>query len=142
VKGLRLATERGLLWFADWHEQRAWIVTDSRRINGQARRLDGKPWQELDGAKAWTFARSLTSWPIGAREAEPYPNIALCEGSPDLLAAHHYIYQEGKENTWGAVTILGSRNKIFVDALPAFEGITREDQKDTGGRNGKEYRLL
>ena len=41
-EGITLAAERGLLFCADSHEGRAWIITDSRRKNAQARRLDGK----------------------------------------------------------------------------------------------------
>lgn len=44
VGGLRLASERGLLLFLNWKGHRAWCVTDSRRVNAQVRRLDGKQW--------------------------------------------------------------------------------------------------
>ena len=47
VEGVSLATERGLLFCADSQEGRAWIITDSRRRNAQARRLDGQSWERL-----------------------------------------------------------------------------------------------
>ena len=55
-EGVALAAERGLLFCADSREGRAWLITDSRRKNAQARRLDGKPWERKD-SKAWTLTR-------------------------------------------------------------------------------------
>ena len=40
-EGLEWASERGLLWFATLKDCPAWIVTDSARLNAQARRMDG-----------------------------------------------------------------------------------------------------
>jgi hypothetical protein len=52
-EGVSLAAERSLLYCADSREGRAWIITDSRRRNAQARRLDGQPWARI-GTALWS----------------------------------------------------------------------------------------
>jgi hypothetical protein len=123
VEGLQLATKCGLLWFATLKGQRAWIVTDSQRLNAQARRLDGGVWDHKDGnPKAWTLAGSWAKWPVGVNEAQPFPNLALCEGGPDLLAAFHFIHCEDREHDCTAVAMLGANLDMHPDALPVFAG--------------------
>lgn len=123
VEGLQLASERGLLWFANLHNLSAWIVTDSERVNAQARRMDGDLWQHLsEPAKAYTLPGCWASWPIGITAAKDFPVIALVEGGPDLLAAHHFIYAEERERDVAAVCITGGTMKIHADALPLFKG--------------------
>ena len=68
IEGVYLAAARGLLWCANSREGQAWIITDSRRRNAQARRLDGQPWARI-GAKAWTLTGSEGALPIRLREA-------------------------------------------------------------------------
>ena len=80
--GARLAILRS------FQEGRAWIITDSRRRNAQARRLDGQSWERL-GAKAWTLPGSEAAWPIGLREVSSFPAIALVEGGP--IYWEHFI---------------------------------------------------
>jgi hypothetical protein len=93
AKGVSLAVQRGLLYCADSREGRAWTLTDSSRVNAQARRIDGKPWQRKARAKAWTLLPgSVASWPVGLPEATPFPAIALVEGAPDLLASLHLAW--------------------------------------------------
>lgn len=123
VGGLQLASDRDLLHFALLHNLSAWIVTDAERVNAQARRMDGGLWQHLsEPAKAWTLPGCWATWPIGIREAQDFPIIALCEGSPDFLAAHHFIYAEERERDVAAVCITGGTMKIHPDALPLFKG--------------------
>lgn len=128
-EGLEWASERGLLWFAALKDCRAWIVTDSARLNAQARRLDGQVWDHLGGRpKAWTLPGSWASWPIGAKEAQPFETIALCEGGPDLLAAHYLALWEQaphyatREVRCAPVAMLGASLKIHPDALTLFRG--------------------
>ena len=123
TEAVALAVDRGLLFCTDWKERRAWIVTDSPRINAQARRLDGEPWNEID-AKAWTLPGSVASWPIGLRETKAFPAIALVEGGPDLLAAFHFLWLAGRGDSIAPVAILGAQNRILKDALPYFQGKT------------------
>jgi hypothetical protein len=120
-QGLQLAQEHGLLWFARIRGVAAWIVTDTRRVNAQARRLDGMPFEHVR-AKAWTLPGSWAGWPIGADEARPFPAIALCEGGADLLAACHFIHCEARETDCAPVAMLGATQRIHADALPAFAG--------------------
>lgn len=120
-EGVRLIAERGLLHFAAWKDSRAWVVSDGERVNAQARRMDGQPWPGI-GAKAQTLPGSCAAWPIGARESQPFPFVLLCEGGPDLLAAHHFIYAHKREANTAAVAILGASNSIPPDALPLFAG--------------------
>ena len=48
--------------------------------------------------------------------------IALVEGAPDLLAAHHFIHAEERERDVAAVAMLGASQRIHADALPLFTG--------------------
>ena len=122
-EGLQLADERGLLHFAMIHNLSAWLVTDAERVNCQARRMDGGLWKHLsEPAKAWTLPGCWASWPIGITEAKDFPVIALVEGTPDLLAAHHCIIAEGRERDVAAVCITGAGMRIHADALPHFTG--------------------
>lgn len=121
LAGVELMATRGLLWFTAWKDSPAWIVTDGERVNAQARRMDGKPWAHID-KKAQTLPGSRAAWPVGAREAMPFPVLLLVEGGPDLLAAHHFIHAHGREADTAAVAILGAGNTIPADALPLFAG--------------------
>ncbi len=116
------ADERGLLRFATLKDHLAWIVTDSARLNAQARRMDGQLWDHLEAKpKAWTLPGSRASWPIGIEESEPFETIALCEGGPDFLAAHALCLQEYNSHC-APVGMLGASMRIHADALPLFFG--------------------
>jgi hypothetical protein len=124
--GLEWAGERGLLRFAVLKDLPAWIVTDSSRLNAQARRMDGQQWEHI-GAKAWTLPGSRASWPIGIVEAQSFPAIALCEGGPDFLAAHYFALLEQsthakRDVSCVPVAMLGASQRIHADALPMFGG--------------------
>ncbi len=115
VEGVAIAADRGLLWCAETREGRAWVLTDSRRRNAQARLLSGQPWAK--GMKALTWPGSVAAWPIGLREAAAYPAIAWCEGGPDLLAACHLAWCAGVEARVAPVAMLGASQAIPNDAL-------------------------
>ncbi len=115
--GLELASKRGLLWYGSPRGLAAWIVTDRARVNAQARRMDGGLWAHIGGKKAWTLPGARASWPIGTREADQFPFVALVEGAPDLLAAHHFIAAEDRRKDVAAVAMLGAANHIPEDAL-------------------------
>lgn len=126
-EGIEWAGERGLLRFATLKDCLAWIVTDAARVNAQARRMDGQKWEHID-AKAWTLPGSWASWPIGITEAQSFAAIALCEGGPDLLAAHYLaLWEQATHHTkrdvqCAPVTVLGASMRIHTDALPLFTG--------------------
>lgn len=128
-EGLEWASERGLVWFATVKASPAWIVTDTARVNAQARRMDGQQWEHLEGRpKAYTLPGSWASWPIGIPEAHPFPAIALCEGGPDFLAAHYLaLVEQASHHTkrdaqCSPVAMLGASQRIHPDALPMFAG--------------------
>ncbi len=121
LEGVKLMAARGLLWFAEWKNAPAWIVTDGERLNAQTRRMDGKQWEGI-GAKAQTLPGSRAAWPLGVKEAQTARVILLCEGGPDLLAAHHFIHAHRRTADTAAVAMLGASNTIPADALPLFAG--------------------
>jgi DNA primase (bacterial type) len=107
VEGVSLAADRGVLFCAGTPEGRAWIITDSRRKNAQARRLNGQPWAHIDAKKAWTLPGSQAAWPVGLRESSSFPAIALVEGSADLIAAFHLAWCAGVESRVAPVAMFG-----------------------------------
>ncbi|MDB4681249.1 CHC2 zinc finger domain-containing protein [bacterium] len=118
-----LCIERGLIRFGVWKGMQAWFVVDQSKRNAQARRLDGKPWDQIN-AKAWTLPKSEASWPIGLEESLPYPIVLLVEGGPDLLAAAHFIYCENRESEAAPAAILGAGHRLKQEALIALAGKT------------------
>jgi hypothetical protein len=119
TEGIRLAHKRGLLRFGQHYRHPAWFILDGSRRVAQARRLDGHTWTAT--AKAWTLRGSQASWPVGIEEAAPFPAVALCEGGPDLLAAHHFMWAQDRAQDCAAVAILGGA-KIHPAALASFAG--------------------
>ena len=97
------------------------MVTDSRRLNAQARRFDGRNWAHIDAKKAWTLPGSVGATPIGLREAKDFKNVAFVEGGPDLLAAFHLMWCSGMRDL-GVVAMLGASNHIPESEPAAFEG--------------------
>ena len=122
IEGIELASERGLLRFADRRNFPCWIVTDSRRLNAQARRMDGLPFVvEGESRKAITLPGSRAGIPIGLREATEFPAVAIVEGGPDLLAAHGCMWAEGRQDV-AAVAMLGAGNRPSVAAWLPLKG--------------------
>lgn len=126
-EAVKIASERGLLHFGTMHDGRStttvWTITDRDRRNGQARRLDGLPWQSLPGTpKAKTLPGSAAAWPVGIQEATTYSCIAVVEGGPDLLAALHFGWAEGKESAVTPVAMLGASLSIPDQVLSMFSG--------------------
>ena len=121
--GLRLAVKRGLLRCADYKSERCWLVTDEARFNAQARRLDGQPFKH-DGTdkKTLTLPGSKASWPVGLNEIEPFHNVMLVEGGPDLLAAHQFITVEECDVDCCAVAVLGASQLLSKSVLARFTG--------------------
>ena len=112
--GLELATRRGLLRFCDYQYMRAWVVTDRLRCNAQARRLDGINW--TNGCKVKGFKGNVATWPIGTIESMPFRHVLVVEGSPDLLAAHHFIAAAGAEAIIAAVCMAGAGLSVHRQA--------------------------
>jgi hypothetical protein len=121
-EGVKAAANKGFLHCAKSSEGRAWVITDKTRYLAQIRRLDGKPWANLGGAKAKSLKGSIGTWPIGLKEAANHPAIALVEGGPDLLAAIDLIVATNTEAGIAPMAILGSSMAIAEMALPLFAG--------------------
>jgi hypothetical protein len=144
-EGIQWAGKRGVLWFATLKDCPAWIISDSARVNAQARRMDGRQWEHI-GAKAWTLPGSWAAWPIGITEAQNFPAIALCEGGPDFLAAHYLSLWEqdahrSRQDAQSApVAMLGAAHRIHTDALPLFAGkrVRIFGHEDEAGRGAVE----
>ena len=119
---VRLAAARGLLWCCDSREGRAWVLRDAAGWVAVARRMDGKGWEWIGGAKARLIRGSRAAWPLGIQEASSFPAIALVEGGPDLLAAFHFIMEAGAVESVAPVAILGAGMSIDAEALPLFRG--------------------
>ncbi len=126
IAGLELAVRAGVLWIADLNDGAevvtAWVLTDGARISAQGRRLDGKPWFGIGGAKAKTLPGSQAAWPIGSAAIGDKPFVALCEGGPDALAAWTLAWWHGKAGEVAPVCIAGAGQRIHPDALPFFRG--------------------
>jgi CHC2 zinc finger/Toprim-like len=133
-EGVSLAAERGLLFTGGSREGRAWMISDRRRKNAQGRRMDGKDWERI-GAKAWTLPGSIGALPIGLCEAQGFPNIALVEGGPDLLAAFHVAWcatSAPETLTLGkGVDVLG---KLGVVAILGTHDIPEEELRHFAGK--------
>lgn len=116
INAIQRAAELDHLWFADTAEGRAWIITDSRRMVCQSRRLDGKPWERI-GCKAWSSVKEPggAGWPVGAASIKDCQNVLLCEGGPDFLCGH-------EADGAAAVAMLGAASRIHAEALPLFAG--------------------
>lgn len=126
--GVALAVERGLLGFATLWDNGvnapAWFITDAKRVNAQARRLDGLPWQGLPGTpKARTWRGACAGWPIGATDAADRPLVLLCEGGPDLLSALTLIALHATApEDWAALAVTGASQRLHPEALTLFRG--------------------
>lgn len=117
-------TERRALRFDTGEGTPCWVVTDPRRVNAQARRMDGQPWptgKGGKGVKAMTVSGSWASWPLGldAALASPGAEILLVEGGPDFLAG----YQIAAERPpLMPVAMLGAGQPIHPAALGRLSG--------------------
>ena len=89
--GVRLALERGLLGFGDYMGRQAWVMKDRSGLLMQARRLDGRTW--FRDTKAITLKGSDANHLLGVQEAAEADLLFVCEGGPDMLAAHALMYE-------------------------------------------------
>lgn len=99
----------------------AWVVTDRERWVAQFRRMDGGLYTTKDGAqiKAWT--KGSPAWPLGAAEIGDRGAVLLVEGGADMLAAYHFLEGFRRLDRVAVVAVLGSSNRLAVDALEYFD---------------------
>lgn len=121
IESQRIAHERGIFGFCLYKDHTAWVVTDRTKKSAQVRRLDGRMWKHSNGEhKAETIKNSDTSYPIGLSEARNMKNLALCEGSSDLLAAFHFAYIHDCNDEIAPLCMLGAHQRIGESYLRAF----------------------
>lgn len=144
LAGLELAVRAGQLRCAELLDAGtsvpAWILLDSSLRCAQARRLDGQPWRFGNKtAKAKTLPGSQAAWPIGASDIGDKPNVALCEGGPDFLAAWSLAWHEGAARNVAPVFMAGSHS-IHPQALQLFtgKGVWVFPHRDDAGRQARE----
>jgi hypothetical protein len=125
--GLEVLSRRGLLGMADVADggaiHRAWVILDSARRHAQARRLDGRPWSGIAGAKAKSLPGSVAAWPIGASEIGARTRVVLCEGQPNFAAVLLVAWWEGPDvGDIAPVCMAGTGPAIHPEALAHFAG--------------------
>jgi len=100
----------------------SWVVTDDERRVAEFRRLDGEryPLKEGEGIKSWSTAGK--NWPVGAADMGQRMCVLLVEGSPDMLAAYHFLWGFGMLGKVAVVSMLGASARICDEALPYFKG--------------------
>ena len=123
--GIDLLYQRGMFgfsWLQDGPERvRCFMLTDPSRRNAAARRLDGKPWQSLNGKpKSKTLAGSQAGWPIGTALVEDADTVFMVEGEVDALALASWAAFD-YQGRWAVVSMTGT-NTISEDALPHYRG--------------------
>lgn len=125
VGGLELASAADQLWFAevrdDGFDWPCWILTDSSRLNAQARKMDGSLWSFPLNSKCKTIKGCMASWPVGLHGING-KDIAIVEGSPDMLAAWHYIWSANAQDRITPVAMFGSSMNLPEEAIPLFTG--------------------
>jgi len=122
VEAVVLAMCKGFLTICDIEGHPSWLLTDGQRFNAQARRIDRGLWPVVGKVKG--FENNVSKWPIGIHEAQGSDAIVLVEGTPDFLAAYHFLRREGRVGQVAPVCITGASMAIHPEALPGFRGKT------------------
>jgi hypothetical protein len=130
---LEMMRALGLLKFGTVCGVPTWLVLDHSNKCGEARRMDGLPFDEIETSqgslperKAHTLGGSIKSWPVGLALPEELTkttsNFMLVEGGPDLLAAYH-LKLEMNDLSWTPIALLGAGvNRIDPEALALLRG--------------------
>lgn len=121
---LRLAAECGLLRFADHRGARCWVITDFEGWAISCRPLGANPWGET---KSLMVKNTNASHLIGSLQLKSDGLVFMCEGGPDLLAAHAVMYYP---EVWGridtspifGVAMLSATSSPSTEVCEAFHG--------------------
>jgi hypothetical protein len=125
-RSLRLASERGLLRFADYKGERCWVITDATGVAISCRPLAAREWKDGDKAKAKNVRHTNSNQLLGVDRAPRHYLVFLTEGGPDLLAAHELIHAYAEANArdvaaLGAVGFLSAMSTPSTTALWKME---------------------
>lgn len=140
VPGLRAAAAAGMLGMTDWPQVwdgslrrrlvrpdavRSWAVTDGSGWVAQYRRLDGGLYRIGSDAEGWRTSKSWSTknvaWPVGAGSLGDCWRVVLVEGSPDVLAAWHFLWGWGLLGRVAVCGVLGAANRLASRAMGLFK---------------------
>lgn len=139
VPGLEAAAAEGVLRMADWpwvwdgarrrhvlreDWSRSWAVTDAAGWTAQYRRLDGGLYRiggAEDGRTSKSWSTRNVAWPVGAGNLGDRWRVALVEGSPDVLAAFHFLWGFGLLGKVAVCGVLGAANRLAEQSLEHFK---------------------
>lgn len=123
LSAVRLADERGFLYFGQQWRKAFWCMTDAAKRCAELRCLDGDMWPnfgQVPERKAHCFGDK--TWPLGLVESEAFPNILLVEGVGDFLAAHAIIDSEERAADVAALCCLGAAVKLTPEVVQRLAG--------------------
>jgi len=130
--GVREAIDRKILWYAQsplYPDIRTpiWVMTDTFRVNAQARRLDGKNWSFANKPKSVVLTPPNgkdINWPIGCGSLEDENLVILVEGEGDLLAAIELAFMVTSKNAKniGFCFLTGTSRSISERAVNRLKG--------------------
>jgi len=127
-RSLRLASERGLLRFANYMGERCWVITDSTGFAMSCRPLAAREWKNGISAKALNVRNSNSNQLLGADHAPQCSLAFVTEGGPDLLAAHELIQAFAEVylsdvSSFSAVGFLSASSTPSTSALWKMEDV-------------------
>lgn len=123
---LRMAAERGLLHFADHRGARCWVITDPEGWAFSCRPLGVNPWE---GTKSLMVKNTHAAHLVGSLYLPFVSLVFMCEGGPDLLAAHAVINGLGKQGHLSpsrviGVAMLSASSSPSTETCEAFQNKT------------------
>lgn len=126
-RGLRLASERGLLRFANYMGERCWVTTDSERAAMACRPLASRKFRNGQQSKVVNVPKTNNNHLQGGADIPKYNVQFVAEGGPDLLAAHDMIWQL---DDYGIVSTKYVGACGFLSANSALSSLAAERFRD------------